>query len=169
MKEKKLSISRYIIPIIGFTLVKLVFDFWMENGSGCLYKWFEIHLPSAFTNLLYFSFIVLMFLFIYTTMRSYYLREIEIRDEKLKDEARIIWERYSDLYRYKTNDVIQKVMDQFLQNEPYVLAVQLYEYSIKYIEQEVVFKITHRYGRVNEGIDINAMSQTYYRVDKKNI
>lgn len=161
----KPRVSKYIIPIIVVSLFEVCFEFIMENGTSDIYDAINKRIPYTFRVLMIIIIFSLVGILLYKAITAYYEKEIKDRDNKLKEKAIQIWDKYNDLHKYKTNEVIINVIHKFVLQEKFVLSVQLYEYSIKYINENVEFKINYSYGYVNENIDINSIMQAYYKIN----
>ncbi len=159
------KVSKYIIPILIIALLQVVFEFFMENGTSDFYLIINSHFPFTFRTILILIIYSLIGMLLYRGIVSFYEQEIDDRDNKLKSKALQIWNKYNDLHKYKTNEAICKAIKNYLNKDNDVLAVQIYEYSIKYIEKRVEVKIQYNYGDVYEGIDINSIIQAYYKID----
>lgn len=163
--NNKPKVSKYIIPIIAISILEVCFEFVMENGTGGIWDKINEKIPYTFRVLILIIIFLLIMILLYKAITTYYEKEIEDRDNKLKEKAMQIWDKYNDLHKYKTNEVIREIIHNFVSQEEFVLSVQLYEYSMKYINKNVEFKINYSYGYVNENIDINSIMQAYYRID----
>ncbi|MBN2908158.1 hypothetical protein JQC72_01290 [Polycladomyces sp. WAk] len=157
MKRKSLRVPAEITFIAVFAFL---INLWTENDSQTLYDRyfafiFKWKLPIIIVALLFSSFYI------------YFREQIREYKEDLADNARMLLQAYDELKDFKWRARLLHAMKRFTQNEPYVLAVQLYEYTVKRERRKVVFKINHLDGYVWENIDLNAMVQAYYEVDAR--
>ncbi|WP_058953389.1 hypothetical protein [Clostridium tyrobutyricum] len=162
----KPRINGYIIILIIAFLFEVFLDFIMNNGTGRIYEFFVKYYRYQFFTATFVVLYILIFIIIYRGITSFYEGEIKDRDDRLKDKACQIWENYNELYKYKVNEIITNIIKKYVSKDEFVLSVQLYKYSIKYLRDEVVFKINYNYGYVTEGMDINSIMQSYYKINK---
>ncbi|MFC4075901.1 hypothetical protein [Salinithrix halophila] len=133
-------------------------EVWMENDSASYYT---EYLQPFFQVKVSLILVVLLG----TVLAIYHSELVKAYKEDLADNARLLLSAYDDLKDYKWRARILKALEKFTKNESFVLAAQLYTYSVKQAEGQLQIKINHLDGYVWEKTDLNAMVQTYYSLD----
>ena len=77
----------------------------------------------------------------------------------------IVLNRSGDFAKFNRVLRFNDVLFGFVQNNALVESAQIYQYSIKRINDNVIIKVIYDSGYVYEGIDINNLAQTYYEFD----
>ncbi|MDM5209221.1 hypothetical protein [Cytobacillus kochii] len=91
---------------------------------------------------------------------------IQYKDD-LKEETKGLWKYYHDLSRFNQQEIVQKLMRTFVDNQKNVMAVQLYDYVFKEGSKKTSIKVTHQSGYVAEGEMMNALLQEHYTISSK--
>lgn len=117
----------------------------------------------------------LIFSMIYTEQRNSIIKltdEINIKNEIIKEKeaqlnhtAGIILNRSGDFARFNKLLRFDNALKGFVQNNILVESGQIYAYSIKRINRDVIIKVSYESGYVYDNIDINNLAQTYYELD----
>ena len=117
----------------------------------------------------------LVFSVIYTEQvnRIRSLKEtIELKDEIIKEKenqlnhtAGLVLNRSGDFARFSRQLRFQDALAGFVKNNILVESAQIYTYSIKRINRDVVIKVVYDSAYVYDDVDINNLAQTYYELD----
>ncbi|MFZ3577618.1 hypothetical protein [Virgibacillus sp. DJP39] len=89
--------------------------------------------------------------------------EIKVLRTKLESEMEILVHSNTELSSYRLQDNLSKLLDQFVNKYPYVIAVQLYHFSEQNLNRNTIFKVNFIEGTVVEDVNINAIHQLYYK------
>lgn len=103
-----------------------------------------------------------------------YKKELELKEEVIRQKdsqlthtAGVIVHRAGNFAQFnkllRFNDALQGFVD----NNPLVESAQIYNYSIKRIQDRIYIKVCYETGYTYEDIDINNIAQTYYVIDYK--
>lgn len=152
-------------------LIVFIINIWMENSSSEFYeKW--IH-PVLYYEIEFFL-ILLFGIVIYKAIQQYFKRQkekvvslenkINEYELDLKEETKSLWKSYADLNRFNQQETIKRVMKTLAESETSIIAVQLYQYSIKEANKETKIKVTYNDGYVTEGEVLNALLQEHYSI-----
>ncbi len=155
------EIIKYIFFILAIFLIQLTIDICIENYANEAFKFFK-----PYKHLVGYALLIALGLWGRNEIHNLYKKEIELRDDKLKDESKIIWEKYHDLHEFKKNEAINKNLEEFVLNEPQVIAIQIYSYNSFINRFDLFFKINHKFGFIEEGNSINAIMQEYFKIKK---
>lgn len=138
--------------------------------------------PSLINFMIKNPFIILVFIIFWLIFSIVYTelvnqienlkKEIENKQEIIKEKesqlnhtSGIILNRSGDFARFNKSLRFNDVLLGFVQNNTLVESAQIYQYSIKRINNTVVIKVVYDSGYVYEDIDINNLAQTYYEFD----
>ena len=162
-------ISPIITLIVGWLLTILVTQ---PNEKFPSFINYMIENPVV---ILAFIIFWIIFSIVYTelTNRIQNLRnEIENKKEIIKEKeaqlnhtSGIVLNRSGDFAKFNRVLRFNDVLFGFVQNNALVESAQIYQYSIKRINDNVIIKVIYDSGYVYEGIDINNLAQTYYEFD----
>jgi hypothetical protein len=67
-----------------------------------------------------------------------------------------------ELNRYRLQENLLYILNRFVQTNPYVSAVQWYQYSEKNLHGQTKIKLNFQLGSVVEEVNLNAVQQIYY-------
>ncbi len=162
-------ISPVIILIVGWLLTVLVTQ---PNEKFPYFINFMIENPFI---IMVFIIFWLVFTLVYTEL----INRIEILKKEIRDKQEIIKEkeaqlnhtsgiilnRSGDFAKFNKSLRFNDVLLGFVQNNTLVESAQIYQYSIKRINNNVIIKVVYDSGYVYEDIDINNLAQTYYEFD----
>lgn len=119
----------------------------------------------------------LIFSVIYTEQKNTITKlneTINIRNETIKEKetqlnhtAGIVLNRSGDFARFNMLLRFNDALMGFVQNNILVESSQIYKYSIKRIDKDVIIRVSYESGYVYDNIDINNLAQTYYELDYK--
>jgi hypothetical protein len=147
-------------------VVSFLIGIWLENGSSNFYK-------TYISPIINFKLPLILFLIIFAASYQYYRsrkeetdRLIENYETQVKDGSRALWKYFKDIGEMKIKEIVCDVMKEFIIKHEHVLAVQIYDYSIKHLKENTLFTVNHKYSYVSKDTDINALLQTYYRIPK---
>lgn len=90
---------------------------------------------------------------------------IKEKEIQLNHTAGIILNRSGDFARFNMLLRFNDALKGFVQNNILVESAQIYTYSIKRINTDVIIKVAYESGFVYDNIDINNLAQTYYELD----
>lgn len=92
--------------------------------------------------------------------------EDELANAKLslQHESSLLLSRYSDLAKFKKNDILFEVMKKFTDKNPVIYSSQIYKYTVKKNKDKSTIKVQFNGGYATEGISINALMQAYYNL-----
>lgn len=117
----------------------------------------------------------LIFSVIYTEQRNIIIKlneTISAKDKIIKEKetqlnhtSGIILNRSGDFARFNMLLRFNDALIGFVKNNILVESSQIYTYSIKRINKDVIIKVTYVSGYVYDNIDINNLAQTYYELD----
>ncbi|MGL5903679.1 MAG: hypothetical protein ACRCZO_13435 [Cetobacterium sp.] len=163
MNKNKITkkIFGFCIIFIIFFITQLILDVYIEKNASDLY---DKHFKHSF-YIIYFL-IGVISISIIRKIIEFYEEEIADLNEKIKDESRLIWEKYHELQKFKTDEAINKTLEEFVTNFSEVLSVQIYQYNKFYRGKDVCFKVNHVYSYIEEASGINAIIQDYYYIKK---
>lgn len=142
----------------------LSFDIWTNNSKQAEYfyrdglKWLDDTKISLVWAVL--AFVGLLI---------WYIERLQIKEqekdelkEKMKSNMEMLVMSNQELSGYRMRDLLVELFRRFVSTQPYVLGVQLYEYSILNKSGFGTVKLNFIDGYVGETIDINAAQQLYY-------
>lgn len=162
-------ISPVITLVIGWLLTILVTE---PKPNFPQFINYMIKNPVA---IMFFILFWLVFSIIYTEQRNNIIKldeTIRIKDEVIKEKetqlnhtAGIILNRSGDFARFNKLLRFDDALRGFVQNNILVESSQIYTYSIKRIQRDVIIKVSYESGYVYDNIDINNLAQTYYELD----
>lgn len=96
-----------------------------------------------------------------------YREQEKIVDElknNLKSDAGLLMSRYSDLTKFKLKDALEENIRKFSDSKYTVESAQLYRYNYIPEIHETTIKVEYSGGYAKEGININAIMQSYYHI-----
>ncbi len=89
--------------------------------------------------------------------------EIDNLETKLASEMEILIQANSQLSKYRLDDNISMVFSKFVQNNPYVIAIQMYQFTEKNLRGNTILTAKYIDGDVTVGENINAIHQHNYQ------
>lgn len=162
-------ISPIVTLVIGWVLTILV-----TQPNENLPSFINYMIENPFVILIFIIF-WLIFSVVYTELMNRIeslKHEIEIKKETIKEKEEqlnhtsgIILNRYGDFASFNKSLRFHDVLSGFVTNNTLVESSQIYHYSIKRINKNIVIKVTYDSGYVYEDVDINNLAQTYYEFD----
>lgn len=147
--------------VLGSAVTLFILDLWLENDSESFYFNSFLHELLGFNFPFIITFLLVIFCILVARLRGEEYKAI------LADKARTFMELYDDLQEMQWRNSVEKAMERFTKNEPYVLAAQLYRYSLKHHPHHVKVQANHVSAYVSEGIELNALVQIIFQIDKK--
>lgn len=154
----KTILALAIISIILFCL-----DLWKnysDVAESTFKNWIAPVFDTAKISLVYYL-IVTAFLIVYHKDR------VKKLEEEATDELQLQIKANRKLSEYQRRDILHSYLQKFVSYQSAVHAVQMYRYTIKKQQDVVIFKVEHVNGFVDEGIELNALEQIYFRVDRE--
>lgn len=161
-KKINQKLFKEIIIITIILIAQFGIDIIIENKSSSWWGTLEKYSPYLITVIMF-----TVFHFVYKKKVLLYKKEIDLRDDKLKDTSKIIWEKYHDLHNFKLNEVINKSLKEFIINTPEVLSIQIYSYLEFKHKKDKYIKINYKYGYAENGNNINAILQDHFYIEDK--
>lgn len=170
MKGKGSFIERAskFIPIVLTFLLTNGFAIWASNASKDFYD-------KNLKKIMEFNVPLFAFLYIVSGIYAYYSYRIDEKDKEILDyraqldsETKEVWKRFKDLSRYRLKEEIKMIMEVFVNSNPDVYAIQLYEYHVKNLSRNTLIKVKSTDGYVFDSIDIdlNNIMQINYSIPK---
>lgn len=90
--------------------------------------------------------------------------EINKKDYLLSEKAGSLLDKYLNLHRYREKEILLNNLETFTKNNQILHSTQIYRFNKKTYSDNTIIKIEYVNGYASEGIDINAMIQTYYNI-----
>lgn len=90
---------------------------------------------------------------------------IKEKETQLNHTSGIVLNRSGDFSRFNKMLRFNDVLEEFVKNNALVESAQIYQYSLKRTQTNIVIKVEYDSSYVYEGIDINNLAQTYYELD----
>ncbi|MED4904108.1 hypothetical protein [Parageobacillus thermoglucosidasius] len=149
-----------------------ILNIWMENASEGFYnEWIRPVLEKRIRlDILFVIGAMLYYIFDLIIQNkeaeiSNLKSQITTYEEQLKEETKGLWRHFKDLNRFNRQEIVMDVMKTLVNNQEYVIAAQLYEYTIMESPNHTSIKVSHRDGYVAERERLNALLQEYYVID----
>jgi|SRR5690625_4329457 len=165
MRDSKIKKSTLIYIYISLLFI-LFFDLWVENSkqaSSFFANWLKPVVDEAKFSLVW-TILILVGIFV---LFKYILdaKEEEKREleKTLDSEMSILVRANRELSQYRLQDNLLNILNRFVQQNPYIHAVQWYNCMEKKYRNQTKFKINFQYGVVSENISLNAVQQIYYK------
>ncbi|MFD2085405.1 hypothetical protein [Brevibacillus brevis] len=161
--KKVIDRWKYFVLIVSFLLIFFI-DNWVEHSDisksfydNVLFYLFDyIQLPVVYSLL-----IVMLLVAFYTDI-------IRQKEDDINSQAASMIKINSELATLKARSNFLSAMSSFTNSQPSVYAVQLYKFSIRHHLNNISkIKVEHLDGYVKEEINLNALLQLYFVVDKK--
>ncbi|MFD2044657.1 hypothetical protein ACFSTA_08125 [Ornithinibacillus salinisoli] len=155
---------RYVYVLLSLIFV-LIFDLWIENSEAAklFYKnWVKPILDDSRIPIVVLLLPVVVFVIVFKYWNDKKDEEIDELKKKLESEMEILVHANTDLSKYRLQDNLSILLDQFIQKHPYVIAVQIYHFQEQNMNRNTTFKINFIDGTVVEDVNINAIHQLYY-------
>lgn len=156
--------------VIGGAAVAAIFfgiELWMEGIAGDVVKGIYVKFPNTLGYIFWFILITGVSIYIVSQIKEHYEKIIEQKDILLQDSAKQVWEKYTDLFRFKQMEVIKGQMRKLVESEDYLISSQLYKYSLRQEKKTITIKLNHVCSYMAEGEDLNALEQIYFKINKK--
>lgn len=87
----------------------------------------------------------------------------------LESETKELWKKYSDLDRFYRDENSRNFMESFVKNNPNLISIQRYNYSIYINSQGIVINISGKDSFIRENADLNTVAQGYYIFNPKDV
>jgi hypothetical protein len=148
-------------------LLALVFVIWLD-----LWKNYSTEAESFFKSVIAPIFDKTKIPLVYYLLASAFLvvfhrDRVKSLQEEATNELELQIKANRQLSEYRRRDVLYTFLKRFVSAQPAVHAVQMYQYTVKKQQDVVIFRVKHINGFVDEGIQLNALEQIYYRVDRQ--
>lgn len=89
---------------------------------------------------------------------------IKEKNNQLATKAGALIEKYSELHNYQIKETISYILKKFTSYNEIIHSAQLYKYSKTIFSNEAIIKVEYINGYTSEGVDINAIIQSYYKI-----
>ncbi len=122
-------------------------------------------------------FVILIFLILITIIEFF---KVSLREENsrlkeevkeyrqlTKDKSLDILINLKDMQRIHKKDKLLDFITKYTIRNPYVMAVQIYQFSFKHTLIQTRYKVNYFDGFVRDGEEVNAISQIFYEVNRK--
>lgn len=154
----------YIFVFLA-SLVVFIVDLWAEyspNASKLYEDWIapftdEMQI-SIFTLLLILATIGMLWK-LYSDKKN---EEINDLEAKMQNHVEMLILAHEKLGPYQLKEILLEFFKSYVTSHPYVLGVQLYDYSQQHLHGKTVLKLNYIDGFTQEQIDANAVQQSYY-------
>jgi len=70
-----------------------------------------------------------------------------------------------EYYHYRQKDLLNVYFETYVNRHPNVQGIQLFHFEEKHLRGKVTIKVEYDFGRVYDGVNLNAMGQAYYELD----
>lgn len=112
-------------------------------------------------------FLILLIWMLYR-MSSKNDRIIELEND-MRSSTKGLWKNYSDLSKFYKDKNLLELMKVFVKSHSYVSSVQRYRYYIQDTEKHITITLRGINHYIDEGTDLNTVSQAYFNYDKKKV
>ncbi|MEG0266662.1 MAG: hypothetical protein RR659_03330 [Bacilli bacterium] len=92
---------------------------------------------------------------------------MEKLENEIKDESRVIWQKYHELNTYRIGELLKNNLELFVKKESSIFSAQVYEYNEIITADSVQIKVKFLMGYVEEQENLNSILQNYYLLPKK--
>jgi hypothetical protein len=154
-----------LIYIYASLLFILFFDLWVENSDQAkdfFGIWIQPFVDEPKFSVVWTILLIVGLIVIF----KYYLdlkdEEIKELEKTLESEMAILVMANKELNRYRLQENLLYILNRFVQTNPYVSAVQWYQYSEKNLHGQTKIKLNFQLGSVVEEVNLNAVQQIYY-------
>lgn len=153
---------KYIALFFGFITI-FVINIWIEKSDEVelLFRNFLgplLDVPKL--SIVYTILIGVLIIAIYSDVIRKY-------EDDINKQSMAMIKTNKELGLLKARKGLLDIMEVFVKSEPHVYAVQLYNFKIKHYLSDTKIKVQYIDGYVEEEIDLNAMAQTYFTIDKR--
>lgn len=164
---------KYIIPPALLAALLFAIGLWSNYsdqaktfGERYIAPILDYEFPVIFT----FLFLYYLFVAFYDYSKSIVSKkdaELTEKDNEMKDELAVAIKLNKQYSVFRKKELLQGTIKSFVNDQPYIQAVQVYSYNINHIGRQTRIKLKYNTGYIEEGVDLNAMDQAYYSLDKK--
>ncbi|QWU16796.1 hypothetical protein SAMN04487895_11189 [Paenibacillus sophorae] len=140
----------------------LAFDLWKNyspNASEFFTKWVK---PVFDTWRLP----VVVYLFLTIGLIQFFRDRIGKLENESNEELSLYIKANRHYSNFRRLELLQSVIRKFVEHQESVDAVQMYKYEIKKRINEIIVKVKHVDGFVYEGVELNALGQIYFHVER---
>lgn len=171
MFKKPIQIFGSIFVLLAWYTLPVVLDIIIENKASDIYSNIEGFFNYIVPLPMYYLFPLLIItltvgVHVYNTNENRITAQQQRYDRLAEDSTRALVKSLEDLNTFKIRESIQQTMERFTQSQEYVVATQLYSYSVKHVKRETRIKINYVGGYVSENEDLNAIMQSHFMFDK---
>lgn len=159
--------NRNALWMVILLLISFLIGMWMENGSDSIYTTYLEPIMSFEIPIILVILVSVVLYQFYSSKINFYEQENTEFKQQVKDGSRALWKYFKDIGEIKVKEIILDVMESSLKKNEHILAIQIYEYSIRHLKEHTILYVTHKYSHVAEETDINALLQTYYKIPKE--
>ncbi|MDR6555517.1 hypothetical protein [Paenibacillus qinlingensis] len=164
---------KYIVPPASLALLLFAIGLWSNYSEQAKTAGEKFIAPLLdFKVPIIFSFLILYYLCVafYDYSKGIVNKkdeELAQKDEEMKEELSIAIKLNKKYSAYRRSELLLHTIQTFVNDQPYIQAIQVYNYEIKHMGNKTRVKIKYQNGFIEEGIDLNAMDQAYYLLDKR--
>jgi hypothetical protein len=161
----KILLKYTALPLVLYIFL-FALDLW-KNYSDQAKHYADTYISPFFDYRLPLLVTILIAYWISLALIDYYSNKIKDTEDQLNSELRtqILLNRKYE--RYNKHDLLIAALETFVKKHSTVHAVQLYYYEVKHIGNKTRVKVSYEEGYIDEGIELNALDQSYYDCDKK--
>ena len=135
-----------------------------SNNSDVAEGFFDTYIEPIFDK---WSIPLVWTIFALFAVRDFYIGRINELEVEMKEEMELQIKANKQLSSYRRKELLQNFIRSYVEREDAVHAVQLYRYTVKRRIGEIFFKVEHVDGFVHEGIELNALGQIYFHLEKQ--
>ena len=128
----------------------------------------ETELPLIITIVLV-AFVILVAVAIYDHKKTQLEGDIQDLEEKLGSEMQILISANRQLNNYRFQENLETIFRKFISRNHYVQAVQSYRFEEKNRRKKTIFTLKFLAGSVYDGVNINAIHQMVFPVNRKDL
>ncbi|TLS52773.1 hypothetical protein FE782_09115 [Paenibacillus antri] len=157
----------FILVFFG-SLVVFIIDFWVEksdNATEFYSRWLAPTMDGSKIPLFGFILglaVVGMLWRVYSEFKNEEIKELRT---KMQRQIEMLIMAHEQLSPYMRREILMDLFQTFVTLHPFVLGVQLYEYTKQHLKGKTIIKLNLIDGYVQEQTDANAVHQTYFKLD----
>lgn len=172
-QEERRVLQRTIAGVFGVLILAGIIGLWSEARGGDWFASLDQKVGPFQVTVTDLIFSLAMLLYLPTVVTLFYRSIIVEKDVEIKEKNRELQEagkelliQFKDYVAFKDQHSMFHAMKQYVEREPYVLAVQMYSFGIKHSLLNTRVKIAYKEGYVTEAEDINAIIQEYTMIPR---
>ncbi|WP_142830069.1 hypothetical protein [Planococcus soli] len=162
-----------VIILIGFTFFSTLWYGFSDLAEDFFKVYIEPVVDSTEFPLSFTIIIVVLVILVGTTIHNHKKTQLEENildlEEKLGSEMQILVSANRQLNNYRFQDNLELIFRKFITRNQYVHAVQSYRFEEKNRRQKTIFTLKFLAGSVFDGVNINAIHQMVFLVNRKDL